>query len=126
MKTLTLILLSGFYALSSAGFTVNLHYCLGELEEIELFGHGKDCCCGMDDVMSGCCDDDTYALSSEEDQLPSNIIFDFVQGLFVAHEFIEHHEIVFTEITNVSFFADLPPPNNLPIWLVNCNLTYYG
>ena len=46
MKRLSTISFSIIYLLLTAGFTMNIHYCLGEIESVSIIPIADDCCCG--------------------------------------------------------------------------------
>lgn len=82
-KVLTIFLLL-IYSITNAGTTLNLHYCMGELMNINLFHSQIDKCpkCGMKKSnSSGCCrDEKKIVLSSFHNQaklsnFESKIIF---------------------------------------------------
>ncbi|XOV95233.1 MAG: hypothetical protein ACFHWX_11085 [Bacteroidota bacterium] len=127
MKKLTFILFVAFYSLTATGFSMNLHYCLEELSEVEFFGHQNSCCCGEEESMAGCCEDETFQLSSSDQQLQSTTSFNFEATFIIdvsSNEVLD--EIDVASISNHLTSEDPPPPQNRPIWLVNCNFTYYG
>lgn len=80
MKKLTAILTLIIILFSNAGFAVNVHYCKGKVEKIELgyFNYNiscehqveKGCCtsekCTADDAEESCCADETISKQYEE------------------------------------------------------------
>ncbi|SIO54406.1 HYC_CC_PP family protein [Chitinophaga niabensis] len=59
MKKLLTICFAVLYTLITSGFTVNMHYCMGELAAVDLHDTHSDACpkCGMD-VKGDCCKDE--------------------------------------------------------------------
>lgn len=74
MNRIGAFLFIGLYLLTSAGLTVNVHYCLGQLDSIQVFAPPPHCCC--DDVpgMIGCCDNETYFFQLDEEQIATSTL----------------------------------------------------
>ncbi len=73
MKRLTIFLLLLLYVTVSSGFTVHLHYCMGELVESNLAHSDDPTCggCGMEKDSSsndGCCKDEHKQVKVDQDK----------------------------------------------------------
>lgn len=75
MKKLTAILMLIVILFSNAGFAVNVHYCKGKVEKIELgyFNYNLSCeheieksCCAEEEIEEDCCADETISKQYEE------------------------------------------------------------
>ena len=101
MKKLFFILLSFFYLMSSAGATVQFHYCMDRLVGAGMHHDESDECskCGMK-KQDGCCKDESKYVKVESNHKPSSkfllsyylptlsqeIFFDVFQSLFLQAE----------------------------------------
>jgi hypothetical protein len=128
MKKITAIFLTCFYLFASVGVAVNVHYCGGELESVELVTKTAKCCCGDAEVLSMCCDDETfYVQLDKEDKLSSGFSYSFEQlQAIVSHSptienpiFLKNNELDLNQ-------KNRPPPVKEPFWLLYSNLTFYG
>ncbi len=93
MKRVWVTILLLVYFTVSSGFVVNLHYCMGDLAEVEL-GHSdaKECGkCGMPvKQKAGCCQDEVKVLKIAQDQSVAAFIafhFGITQSLPEAFNF---------------------------------------
>ena len=133
MKKYIAILLSVFYLAVSIGITVNVHYCKGNVASIDvllpdLFPSAVSCCCNGEVIHGSCCHDEIVVIQLKLDtQIQQYNLISCIQPVF-----IKKHK---TEVSNNSVLnkkfddfdaSDKSPPLNEPIWLVNCNLTFYG
>jgi len=128
MKRISVILFSAVYLLLTAGFTMNIHYCLGEIESISIIPIADDCCCGDTSMDMGCCGNETMILQfSPDDQLIQSDNTVFKAPLFEIIEIatirsIDHEDHEKVALKN----CNSPPAENIPIWLKNSNFTFYG
>jgi hypothetical protein len=76
LKKAFLILLSFIYLASSAGATVQLHYCMDKLVGAGMHDSESDQCdkCGMK-KQDGCCKDKSKQVKLESDQKPASTFF---------------------------------------------------
>ncbi len=128
MKKIAAIFFSFFYLAITAGIALNLHYCHGELESVQLFADQETCCCGSDVDSSTCCDDDSLIVKFENEQiLTTNFQLGFdipVIELTVLQESFDETEV---SIDSNSFIEkNNSPPNEPPSWLLHCSLVFYG
>lgn len=126
MKYFNSILISFIYILVSSGASVNLHYCGGVLEGIQINTESQSCCCGIVDVSSSCCDYEELILDMDVDEnvasnlsikIFSKIIFSSSSAEVFRTEQIEEEPLL---------VYNIPPPKSEPIWLLNCTFTFYG
>ena len=73
MKKIFFILLSSIYLASSAGATIQLHYCMDKLVGAGMHPSESDLCskCGMK-KKDGCCKDESKHVKVESDHKPSS------------------------------------------------------
>lgn len=128
MKRFFTISFALMYLLLTAGLTINVHYCLGEIESITPFVQADVCSCGTDEMPMDCCGDEQMIFQfSPDDQLikSDHSVFKapLLETIKIATvRFIENEDqqkIIFK-------FCKSPPPDNIPIWLKNSNFTFYG
>jgi hypothetical protein len=127
-RSLTIVFLS-FYVLASLGLTINLHYCGGQLESLNLFGNSESCCCGGEAFNKSCCENHVlhYEISDEQRvsqdirilTIPS-IDLD-IQPIIDIALLNNEHELDFPRLENNS-----SPPYKNPFWILNCSLIYYA
>ncbi len=129
MKKIASIAFALFYAVTSMGVAVNVHYCLGEIESVELLSFSKKCCCGDMEMPIGCCSDDTYLIQHdvEEQQTVESARFTFAPVTVLMPQLsivlISEEDITSHSIPN--FPQPFPPPNE-SLRLLYCSLTFYG
>ena len=70
------------YTLITSGFTVNLHYCMGELAAVDLHdSHDESCSkCGMP-VKGDCCNDEAKLLKVDDSQLAAKAFAGLTQSI---------------------------------------------
>ena len=68
MRKILAILLLSLYLLSSIGFTVNAHYCGGDLAAVALFDNAS-CCCDDQGKADDCCKNEIKTIKISDDQL---------------------------------------------------------
>lgn len=68
MKKFILITLTLLYAVVSSGITINFHYCMGRLADVE-WGSASVCAsCGEKKMTSHCCKDEAHYVKLAVDQ----------------------------------------------------------
>ncbi|MES2882095.1 MAG: hypothetical protein V4676_08105 [Bacteroidota bacterium] len=74
-KVLSFILLLIYFTVST-GFVVSFHYCMDEIESVELGRNHSDECgvCGMQQGDNGCCRDDVKMLKLHTDHLVKQVV----------------------------------------------------
>ena len=126
MRKLSSIFFIVFYSLIATGFSVNLHYCLDELAGIGVFGEENKCCCGENEDISRCCDNETIALDAVEELIPTVNNVEVALEATVA-EVLTSIDPVLTLVKDQMIRAsDSSPPDKQPLWLLNCKLILYG
>ena len=137
MKQFSAIFISFIYLTFSIGLLVNLHYCQGEIEEIDLIVENTSCC----NETTSCCSD---TLEDVEDQccseiqhyyqvIPEILVKEQTKLVLPLSEFIlvqknlfgsqpePYHNSLLSES-----YVDPPEAHNEPLWVVHCALTFYG
>ena len=131
MKKSNIILLALFYVLLSAGIAKSTHYCMGKVLSVAYFSTQADTCVCDDstEAMHGCCKDETELIKIEYDQQKVKLDLDekslyFIKPVIVPTEF---SALINNIEEDFEFHGyDLPPPNKIPVYKLNCNFTYYG
>ncbi len=127
-RSVTIVFLS-FYVLISLGLTINLHYCGGQLESLDLFGNTESCCCGGETMNKSCCENQFLYFEISDEQrvsqdyriltIPS---FDLnIQPAIDITLLNNEIELDFQRLENNS-----SPPYKNPFWILNCSLIYYA
>lgn len=128
MKRFTAIFLTAIYLLASVGVAVNVHYCGEKVAFVKLYT-GASCLCGDDLEEEGCCHDETVMFQLEDEQRSVSHNFEFNSD-WTALQIVEApvvHDPLPESPSNINpAYLDGPPPPDLPVWLTNCSLTYYG
>jgi len=127
-RSVTIVFLS-FYVLISLGLTINLHYCGGKLESLNLFGNTDSCCCGGEIMNKSCCENQVlhYEISDEQRVSQDNRIltipsFDLdIQPIIDITLLNNEIELDFQRLENST-----SPPFKNPFWILNCSLIYYA
>jgi hypothetical protein len=80
MKKIIVGILAVLYLAVSSGVVMELHYCMGKLAGVELYGGKDDKCgrCGMTEKKGGCCHDELkiYKLEDAHKNVTNAISFD--------------------------------------------------
>jgi len=119
-----------YYFLISIGVSVNVHYCGDKVDSVELYGKTKICCCKDNSENSkGCCGDDFFFYQFDENQLSSQLSQsqDEVQSVAALLDYSQEKpaEIILISGLNLDLL-NLPPPQQRPLWLMNCSMLYYS
>lgn len=82
MKKMLTICFAVLYTLITSGFTVNVHYCMGELASIDLHeSHDEGCSkCGMP-VKGDCCQDEAKWLKVDDSQMAAKAFAGLSQSI---------------------------------------------
>ena len=109
MKKTLLILLAIVYLASSAGATLQFHYCMDKLVGIGLHGSDSAMCakCGMK-KQEGCCKDEAKQIKLSDDQKPAfTFVLNVVGGEYIARvypieysTFFASHPLLLQSTTN--------------------------
>ena len=131
MKKGVLILFASFYLLVSTGLTLDVHYCGGQLVDVEVLGTPDHCCsevkksCHKKDENK-CCNDETVLVQLDQWQIISNISTLDVGPAHVPKINRDYEQIEVFKESQHDVFKDLPPPKVQPLWLLYRSLTFYG
>lgn len=127
MKKFIVTILAILYLGVSSGATVNFHYCMGKLIELELVSNQFEKCskCGMNkDKNTDCCKDQYQKFKVEESQKVSQNVYQFnlpASG-FLFITFNEHSEGYVLSLKENQPFRNLSQQTqNIPVFIRNCN-----
>jgi hypothetical protein len=129
MKKLVVALLALIYIGASAGVTLHMHYCMGQLADRGLGHNNSKTCgkCGMeksDEKENGCCKDEHQFIKNDADQKVTETGFQLMLfgtvGLPVS--FIEITFTDFSSITEETPVSHAPPRSSgVAVYIRNCN-----
>jgi hypothetical protein len=116
LKKAISILLLFIFLFSSAGFSINAHYCKGKLQSVNLLFIHKECTCGKKKMPKDCCKNKTEIVKIKDNYIPTQIITPSSTEQIVF-EFIQSFDLSIAE--NFSVKANLnylyPPDNPLSL-----------
>lgn len=122
------IIVSAVLLVSSAGLTINMHFCEGHLYDLALFApaysccetHGIKACChhNHDQNKAHHCEDESIKLESTNDFFVSNVSFDFENShtfdlLFATQLLIENPLTTESTVVGVLNYKKPPPPQEV-------------
>ncbi|WP_430974132.1 HYC_CC_PP family protein [Sunxiuqinia rutila] len=128
MKKLVSIVFSIFYLTLTIGLAVNVHYCQGALESVDLYAANDSCCCGDTGPDQSCCQDEAQFLKLDNElRLVSSPRLD-MQPLVLSLLPAEETDQALTTAPAPTHSRALTPtpPLEQPAWLLFCSLIYYG
>jgi len=103
------------YVVSAIGIPVFLHYCGGELENVNYVLKGTTCCGEEEDskpMDDGCCKDEKLVIKNTTDftlkQINNDLVKSFCQLFYVSNSFFEG--ILTTDQKFNAHFIESPPP----------------
>lgn len=112
------------YGLSSMGWVLDIHYCMGKVEAVHLFEKEKTSCstCGMSaEESEGCChDEDALVMLIQDQKTPVTLHFNFeppVISLPSIRSLL--NELSFTQQIDIAYTSNAPPEKNTPLFLRN-------
>lgn len=128
MKKVLITIFSLFYLAVSSGFTVHMHYCMGQLADWGLWHKESQTCskCGMEKSIekdNGCCTDEYKFLKNDTDQKTVDAGFQQMQLVPVASPvaFIELPSIHFTSLTEEIPISHAPLRSpGVAVYIRNC------
>jgi hypothetical protein len=128
MKRISVISFAVLYLLLTAGLTMNVHYCLGEVESISLIPIPDKCCCDTAEIPLNCCGDEQIIFQfSPDDQWFVSHTHD-LKPLLVEIIDLPPVQLIQTDHCQqtIQSHSKSPPPDGVPIWLMHSNFTFYG
>jgi len=128
MKKLAAILFSVFYLVATVGVAVNVHYCHGEIQSVEIFTGENSCCCGDKANTNTCCQIDSQLIQFEnETASTSNFRLTIEEPVLELPFSPEHRGVPVYSSEFLPFYTEAEAfPPGLPAWLKYCSLVYYG
>ena len=116
MKRILVVILCFLYMSSATGATIQLHYCMGNLMDMSIFGQEQDedeCddCCKNETKDKGCCKDEQKVFKTNEHQL-ADAAFKLVQqdaAVLPALAWYAHTSAVYNKCSHVTVAAHAPP-----------------
>jgi hypothetical protein len=127
MKRITAVILALFYLTLASGANINIHYCGENIESIRFLDNNEICCCGINANKSECCEDELIYFDIDVDQTIGNTYnLGFEQYTFQISKQLRFELFKTEHDFSYSSSFLLPPPKPKPIWLLNCNFTFYG
>ena len=129
------IWVSFIYLVFSIGLVVNLHYCHGEIEEIDLIVENTSCCTGTSccseplEEHDKCCNEIQYFYQVVPDILKAEQ-FEFtaflIETSFPEGQQINEQQPIASYILPDEYF-DIPHGIQAePFWVIYCSPTFYG
>lgn len=124
MKKIYIGILALVYMAVSSGIALEMHYCMGKIAGMELYGSSSDTCgkCGMTEKDTGCCHDEFqfYKLSDSHKTVSNNL--DFSTASF---ELVNQYQIPDWQVpANAALIAETnhsPPVYTAPsACILNC------
>lgn len=127
MKKIVAAILAVLYIGTSAGATVHLHYCMGELADWGLGHNTSKTCgkCGMEksaEKDNGCCKDEHKFVKNDTDQKVSeSVVLNFtLQVIDIPVYFPTLSENLVSSITEEFPVSHAPPRSSTPpVYLLN-------
>lgn len=118
------ILLALIHLFSTAGFSLNVHYC-GYQKSYSLFGIelGKSCTCNHQDDKHGksCCKDEKIEVTAKKKEFVSSKIIALkkLPSFDLAPLLKFSREPLFLETETITFFIGHPPNHSPPLHILN-------
>jgi hypothetical protein len=111
-----------------SGISVSIHYCQGEIEDINLMSQTSGCCCGDDEMADECCSNENLIIQFDSDeQLKSVTTYSFKHvEILTTEQEIFSQDPTDVEKTEFYTYTDSPPLENQKIWILNNTFTFYG
>ena len=102
-------------SLSTISFTIDMHYCGGNLVDSALFAKAKTCGMEMpsglqDDMKKSCCKDEMSVIAGQDELKLNFKDLDLDQQHFVGAFFYTYANLFDESETDVTSFDDYPPP----------------
>lgn len=124
------------YLIAVSGVMIELHYCGQELESWELFAKNDGCeddACGDESTENdGCCKDElVIAKVNHEQNVVSQLVLKLLQSDYDAllpQYMALPHSAATNDVSQLVYSPNAPPGlwQNIPLYKLNSNFTYYG
>lgn len=130
MKRSIVLFLVFLYLGTATGVTLHLHYCMGEMVNLELADSSNDHCdnCGMEKSQStknGCCKDELKKIQTDDSRKITEDSFKSLSNYVAILLQVQEHEFISNRYDTIS--GKLPwsngPPRteNVAIYILNCS-----
>ncbi|MDX1954949.1 MAG: hypothetical protein SFU20_05400 [Chitinophagaceae bacterium] len=121
-KTGFAILLFLYFAFSS-GIVINLHYCMGRFDSVQIGNAPSEYCgkCGMHtDFSNGCCHDEVRIIKIADDQQPSSTVqLPLFTALIQPEQPVYLEPVAHSVLDKVVYKTHSPPLHKQDTYLVN-------
>ena len=126
-KKVNAILLSLLFILPTFGVEIEKHFCGDRLADVALFT-GAGCACDEEDETDDCCREEEEVLQMDVDQFGSSIqrVPEITEHDIVLSSFIIQSTVDAFDGESELYLQDLPPPEVIPHYKMNCSFTFYG
>lgn len=125
MKKFAVICLALLYTVLTSGFTVNVHYCMGQIASVKWHTPADEACgiCGMT-KKHGCCQDEVKFCKVQEDH-QSPVLLQQVppaEKALVLPELLSYTPVLLPAITHQTNNYHAPPIKGpgIPLYLHHC------
>ncbi|MBL4577041.1 MAG: hypothetical protein JKX74_01135 [Flavobacteriales bacterium] len=127
MNKVNAILLSLLLLTSTFGVSIEKHFCGGYLADVALFT-GASCGCDEANMDDDCCHEENEVIKVDLDQF--NTSFQRIPGM-AQHDLLVGNTLPrpIPRPTRGKVLLeqyDLPPPQAVPRYTMNCSFTFYG
>ncbi|MDC1221523.1 hypothetical protein N8Z47_02520 [Salibacteraceae bacterium] len=118
-----------FYLLSVVGYGLEIHYCLGQIADVNIAWLDTSCACDDAHIpeTSNCCDEKEFFVQVKDEHQSSSVDFklDFDQPLIAIVDWMENprQDIEDVEWVNPN---NNGPPEPEDLYKQNCAFIYYG
>ena len=127
MKRILVSILAIVYLAATAGATIHMHYCMGDLAGWSLVDSKKDECtyCGMEKketANNGCCEDEHHKVRLEQDHNTTsvNIILAPVLAILPSPVYLPEALFFHCSVTEEMPLSNSPPlSRSIPAYLIN-------
>jgi hypothetical protein len=127
MKRILVSILAIVYLAATAGATVHMHYCMGDLAGWSLMDSKKDECpyCGMEKKSAGnkgCCKDEHHKVQLEQDQNTAavNMVFAPAVAILPSPVYLPAAPSGLCSVTEERPLSNSPPRScSIPVYLIN-------
>ena len=112
------------YGLSSMGWVLDIHYCMGKVDAVHLFEKEEKPCgtCGMSaDEAAGCCHDENALVMLIQDQkTPVTLHYNLASPVFhLPPTLTLLNEVDFSDPIDIPASTNTPPGKNKSLFLRN-------